>query len=164
MSLLRNKSIIFFIKRLAMSDIYISFNELNALLSDLSPQEIKFYSLVKQMALTNAEATDLKNPQLARALVITEGGISNIKTSLKQKGYLVITFCTDSEGDLLAQVYIGKDQVALYNAGLKVEISNAKKYNELLRKFPQILDTSVPLEQRKEMAKQANEFFDLQGD
>ena len=164
MSLLRNKSIIFFIKRLAMSDIYISFNELNALLSDLSPQEIKFYSLVKQMALTNAEATDLKNPQLARALGITEGGISNIKTSLKQKGYLVITFCTDSEGDLLAQVYIGKDQVALYNAGLKVEISNAKKYNELLRKFPQILDTSVPLEQRKEMAKQANEFFDLQGD
>ena len=164
MSLLRNKSIIFFIKRLAMSDIYISFNELNALLSDLSPQEIKFYSLVKQMALTNAEATDLKNPQLARALGITERGISNIKTSLKQKGYLVITFCTDSEGDLLAQVYIGKDQVALYNAGLKVEISNAKKYNELLRKFPQILDTSVPLEQRKEMAKQANEFFDLQGD
>ena len=147
-----------------MSDMYISFNELNALLSDLAPQEIKFYSLVKQMALTNAEATDLKNPQLARALGITERGISNIKTSLKQKGYLVITFCTDSEGDLLAQVYIGKDQVALYNAGLKVEISNAKKYNELLRKFPQILDTSVPLEQRKEMAKQANEFFDLQGD
>ena len=164
MSLLRNRSIIFFIKRLAMSDIYISFNELNALLSDLSPQEIKFYSLVKQMALTNAEATDLKNPQLARALGITERVISNIKNSLKQKGYLVITFCTDSEGDLLAQVYIGKDQVALYNAGLKVEISNAKKYNELLRKFPQILDTSVPLEQRKEMAKQANEFFDLQGD
>ena len=164
MSLLRNKSIIFFIKRLAMSDIYISFNELNALLSDLSPQEIKFYSLVKQMALTNAEATDLKNSQLAQALGITERVISNIKTSLKQKGYLVITFCTDSEGDLLAQVYIGKDQVALYNAGLKVEISNAKKYNELLRKFPQILDTSVPLEQRKEMAKQANKFFDLQGD
>ena len=90
--------------------------------------------------------------------------MSNIKTSLKQKGYLVITFCNDAEGDLLAHAYVGKDQVALYTAGLKVEISNAKKYNELLRKFPQILDTSVPLEQRKEMAKQANEFFDARGD
>lgn len=164
MSLLRNKSIIFFIKRLAMSDIYISFNELNALLTDLSPQEIKLYGLVKQMALTNAEAKDLKNPQLAQALGISEKVVSNIKTSLKQKGYLVITFCNDPEGDLIAHAYVGKDQVALYNAGLKVEISNAKKYNELLRKFPQILDTSVPLEQRKEMAKQANEFFDAQGD
>ena len=164
MSLLRNKSVIFFIKRLAMSDIYISFNELNALLSDLSPQEIKFYSLVKQMALTNAEASDLKNSQLAKELGISEQVVSNIKTSLKQKGYLIINFSKDAEGDLLAQVYVGKDQVALYNAGLKVEISNSKKYNELLRKFPQLLDTSIPLEQRKEMAKQANDFFDAQGD
>ena len=116
------------------------------------------------MALTNAEAKDLKNPQLAQALGVSEKVVSNIKTSLKQKGYLVITFCNDAEGDLLAHAYIGKDQVALYTAGLKVEISNAKKYNELLRKFPQILDTSVPLEQRKEMAKQANEFFDARGD
>jgi len=164
MSLLRSKSIIFFIKRLAMSNIHLTHQELCDIYDNLSPQEGKLYSLVKHMAMSNAEASDLKNPKLAKELGISERVVSNIKASLKQKGYLIINFSKDAEGDLLAQVYVGKDQVALYNAGLKVEISNSKKYNELLRKFPQLLDTSIPLEQRKEMAKQANDFFDAQGD
>ena len=156
--MLNDKSVTFYIKRLSMNNIYCSNNEIRVMLDELTPNEIKLYTHIRDMALNRTPAEMLKNKELASLLELSTQAIAKLKSSMKKKGYLVITFGKDGDGDLTAQVHIGKDQVALYNLGLKVEISDAKQYRELDKKFG-FTNPTLDKKQRSEAVKQANEYY-----
>lgn len=146
-----------------MNNIYCSNHEIRMMLDELTPNEIKLYTHVRDMALSRTPAEMLKNKELASLLELSSQAIAKLKSSMKKKGYMVITFGKDGDGDLTAQVHIGKDQVALYNLGLKVEITDAKSYRELDKKFGLTNPTITP-EQRLEAVKQANEYYLTKGE
>lgn len=154
--MLNNKSITFYIKRLAMNNVYCSNAEIRTMVTELTPTEINLYTTLKDMALGKSGASELKNDMLAKRLEVSVKVLANTKSSLKKKGYAVINFSKDSDGDLLAQVYLGKDQVALYNLGVKVEIGDAKKYNEL-KHLLKLDDPKVTPEMRQILVDQFNE-------
>jgi hypothetical protein len=140
-----------------MSNIYLSVAETQDIINNLTPTEAMLYTTVKGMALEKPDASALKNPELAARLNIPEKTLINVKSSLKKKGYLVISSYKDANGAFRADVYIGKDQVELYNLGLTFAISDAKIYKELTKKF-RFLDQSLSLEERKAEVEKANEY------
>lgn len=156
--MLINKSTTFYVKRYAMSNVYLSIAESQDLISNLTTAEFMLYTTVKGMTLERPCAEALRTPELASRLGVTQKTLSNIKSSLKKKGYLIITFGKDGDGELTAQVFIGKDQVELYNLGLKYEITDASSYRKLVKMFP-FTDSSLSLDERKQLITAANEYL-----
>jgi len=157
--MLKNKSITFFVKRYVATTVYLSVKETQDLITQLTASEAMLYTEIKGMVLESPDASQLKNAALAARLNTPERTIINAKASLKKKGYMVITFGTDGDGDTTAQVYLGKDQVELYNLGLKVEITDARAYKKLLKRFP-IDNPTLSQEERIKLVKAFNEYYE----
>lgn len=155
--MLKNQQITFFVKRYSMSNVYISTQEAKDIYQNLSQPEYMVYVTVKGMVLGNHSPEDLSNKFLGKELGVSDKSIANAKSSLKKKGYLVIDNFKDANGSPRADVFIGKDQVELYNLGLKYSIADAKIYKELTKKF-RFLDQSLSLEERKAEIDKANEY------
>lgn len=156
--MLKNKQITFYVKRFAMSNVYLSIQEAQDIHLTLSTQEYMLYTTVKGMVLENPIAEELLNPNLAKRLGISVKTVANVKSSLKKKGYLIINHYRDMDNDLRADVWVGKDQVHLYNLGLKVEITDAKFYNQILKKY-NLLDPSLTKDERQELVSKINEEY-----
>ena len=154
----QNKLSIYMVKRMSNSNIYISHTEQVDLLDNLSTSELKLYSYLKFSPLFNRTPADFKADVLAHALNMAPQTVRNNLTSLKRKGYARIEFFTDERKELVVKVVVGKDQVELYSLGLDVEITDSKQYNAMLQKFP-ITDPTLPLDVRKELVQQANEYI-----
>lgn len=156
--MLQNKQTTYYIRRCKMNNIYINHTELSDLVDNLSPREVKFYSQIKYNALSKPPASYYLTPELAATFKMTTKAMSDMKSKLKKKGYLIIITGKDERGNPTAKVIVGKDQVELYNLGLDVEITDSKTYKEMLKHFP-ITDQSLDLEKRKELVELANEWL-----
>lgn len=157
--MLKTKRTTYFVKRFTMSNVYLSVAEAQDIRINLTTQEFMLYTYIKGKALCDLDPEELKTPNLAKALDINEKTLTNVKSSLKKKGYLVISHFRDADNLLRADVIIGKEEVALYNLGLKIEITDAKAYNQLLKKFP-IDNPTLSKEERAEMVKQFNQYYE----
>lgn len=158
--MLVSKNVIWQIKRYKMNNVYISSSELDDLLNNLTPTEIRLYNHVKSGALQNVDTTFFSSKSLAQSLGTTPKTIDNLKALLKKKGYLVIDRFKDNRGELMVRAVIGKDQVVLYNLGLNMEITNAKAYSKLLKLFP-IDDTNLTQDAREELVVKLNEYYEV---
>ncbi len=156
--MLKNKQVIFHIKRYAMSNVYISTAEAMDLLTNLTPTEHALYITIKGSVLLDVGPDWFKNKALATTMSVAESTIKNARSSLKKKGYMVIKSFLDEDSTAMVRVVLGKDQVTLYNLGLKVEISDARAYKELTEKFD-ILNPTLSKEQREEHVRAANEHY-----
>jgi hypothetical protein len=152
------KSIIFFVKRHSNMQAYLSNHEVREMSNDLTPQEINVYTRIRDVCLGNNPAEALENAALAQLLDISQKNLSNIKSNLKTKGYMLFVWSKDPDGTKNCKVYAGKEQVRWYNLGLRVELSNSRAHRKLLDKFP-IDDPSLTLADREDLVKQANQYF-----
>jgi hypothetical protein len=137
---------------------YLSNREVAEMFDDLTPQEGKVYTFIRDVCLGNNPAEALSNKNLAEALNITQKNLSNLKSILKNKGYLVMVWGSDSDGTKNCKVYAGKEQVQWYNWGLRVEISNVRAHRKLLGMFP-IDQVGLSLQEREDLVKQANQYY-----
>lgn len=159
---LTNKQIIWHVKRKSMRNVYIDTFELEDLLSNLKPTELRLYNHIMGLVIKNPTLEALSTPALAKALNASESTIKKSRAALTAQGYLVIKKFKDEDGDSLVRVVIGKDQVILYNLGLKVEITDAKAYKDLEKRFG-FTNKKLTLEERKEAVTRANEYYLNQG-
>ena len=153
----QNKTVTYFYERIVMNPALMTPAECRELRKDTSEQEYDFYLHIRESIIKHPPAFKLKNKELAQQLGWTENAVAKVKSNLKKKGYLVITFSKNADGDITAEVYIGKKQVMLYNLGLRYQITDSALCNELLEKFP-ILDPTLSLAQRELLIEQANEY------
>lgn len=145
-----------------MRNIYIDTFELEDLLNNLKPTELRLYNHIMGLVIKNPAVEDLNTPALAKALNSSVSTIKKSRATLTSQGYLVIRKFKDEDGDALVRVVIGKDQVTLYNLGLKVEITDAKAYKELDKKFG-FTNPKLSREESAEAVKKANEYYLKQG-
>lgn len=141
-----------------MTNIYISTGELKAMLDELTPAEMGLYNLVKGSVMSNEAPIFYESKSLAISLGIKTTSVANLRSSLRTKGWLLITKFKDERGEPMVRVVIGKDQVTLYNLGLNVEITDAKAYKNLVKMFP-FDDPETTLEERKALVAQANQYY-----
>ena len=156
--MLKHRQIFFHVKRKARIDVYITGNELEDLIDNLSSTELKLYSKLHNSILHNPTIEYFTDENLSKELNLSIGSIKNAKTGLKQKGYALIVKFKDELGKPCLRVIVGKDQVTLYNLGINVQITNAKAFNKLLDRFP-VLDPNITQQQREDYVKQFNEYY-----
>lgn len=139
--------------------MYITTTEMMDLLNNLTPNEIKMYTLLKHSVLdkriTPVYFEDLR---IAEKLKVTESTVKKMRSVLKTKGYALIVKFKDEDGDPMVRIVVGKDQVELYNLGVKAEITNAKAYNKLLQMFP-VTNPTLTKEQREKMVEDLNQYY-----
>lgn len=151
------KTITLFAKRHANMKTYLSNHEVRELSNDLTPQEINIYTRIRDVCLSNRPAEALENKALALEFELTTKNLSNIKSSLKAKGYLILVWGKDSDGTRNCKVYAGKEQVQWYNWGLRVELSSSQAHRKLLKKFP-INQENLTLVEREALVEKANQY------
>ena len=154
----KHKSIIPYIKRYAPINTYLHQSEILDMINDLTKQESDVYLRVRTICTGNFPASALENTELANTLNLTKAQYSNIKSTLKTKGYMVMVWGANNDGDKRVDVHLGKEQVQWYNWGLRVEISNAKAHRKLLEKFPIDAETLTP-EERTALVEAANKEY-----
>jgi len=156
--MLKLKQIFFHIKRKSMTDVYISGWEMEDLIANLTTTELRLFTKLHNSVLINPSVDYYEETNLAKELNLAVSSIKNAKTALKQKGYAIIVKFKDEQGKPCLRVIVGKDQVTLYNLGINVEITDAKEFQKMLKKYP-ITDPSLTIEQREEMVKQINQEY-----
>jgi hypothetical protein len=156
--MLQNKQVVFHAKRKAMRNIYVDGKELDDLLNNCTTGEMRLYSLLVNSVLINPSPEYFETKNLAKALDVSEGTIKNARSGLTKKGYIIINKFKDENGEPMVRVVIGKDQVELYNLGLKVEIKDSRAYKKLCKEFP-ITDPNLSIDERKKLVEQANRAY-----
>ena len=156
--MLKNKQVVFHVKRYVMSNVYISADENIDLIDNLTPAEHKLYSIVKRSIMINPKPEYFDNGNLANEIGVNTNTLAKLRSNLKTKGYLLITKFKDEDGDPMVRVVVGKDQVALYNKGIKVEITNAKQYKEMINKYD-LLNPSLSKDELADRIDQANKEY-----
>lgn len=155
--MLKNVLILYMVKRAANVNIYLSYDELVDIQENLSSGEQRLYTYLRYTPLKQLSPEDFKADALATAINAASKTVQNMLSALKRKGYAQIVFFTDERGNQGVKVVVGKEQMQLYNLGLDVCITDAAAYQQILKRYPLDNDT-VPLEQRKQMIKEANEY------
>lgn len=138
-----------------MRNVYIDCDELDDLVDNCRPAEIKLYNLLVQSVLLNPSVDFYSTANLARSLEMSEGTLKKARASLMLKGYILLCKFRDETNEPMIRVIVGKEQVELYNLGLKVEIQDAKAYRKLVKEFD-FIDPTLSLEERKDRVKKAN--------
>ena len=156
--LLKNKQVLWHVKRKTMRNVYIDTVELADLIDNLKPIELKLYNYLMGLVVKNPSVDAFETATIANELNCAQGTVKNARAALTTKGYLVIRKFRDESGDPMIRVVLGKDQVELYNLGLKVEITDSKHYRQLVDQF-QFNDPKLTPEQRAERVKEANDFY-----
>jgi len=156
--MLKNKQVIYHIKRGNMRNIYITTSELLDLLGNLTPNEVNLYTVLKHSLLINPQVDYFSDDNLAKEINVTPSSIKKMKSVLKTKGYALISKFKDENQNPMVRVVVGKEQIALYNAGLMVEITDASAYNQMIKKYD-LLNPSLTEEQRKELVAKINKEY-----
>lgn len=126
-----NKTIMFFSKVYAKSSVYLSIPEALDISDNLTPSERTMYITVKGMMLSKPDVSILSTAGLARACKLPAKTVTNVRSTLRKKGYLLINFYRDHEKLKRADVVIGKEPVELYNAGIRVDITSIQAYTQV---------------------------------
>jgi len=129
------------------------------LLSNLTPNEIKMYTLLKHSVLDKRiTPTYFEDLNIAEKLGISAATVKKMRSILKTKGYALVIKFKDEDGDPMVRVVVGTDQVELYNLGVKAEITNTKAYKKLLQLFP-VTDPNLTPEQREKLVEGLNQHY-----
>ena len=142
-----------------MSNVYISTLELDELVRELTSVELRLYILVHNSILENPTVDFFSDANIATRLNIPIGSIRNAKTSLKSKGYLLLIRFRDETGIPCIRVIVGKEQVELYNLGIKGEVTNLKGFDKLKQQFG-LSDTTLSQDQKLEAVRKFNEYYE----
>lgn len=156
--MLKSKQVVWHVKRKTMRSVYIDPYELLELMDWLKFPEIRLYAHIVALAIKDTTPDDFSTKTLAKALNASESTIKNARAGLSKKGYLIIRKFKDESGDPMVRVVVGRDQVTLYNLGLKVEITDAKAYRELVKQFD-FDNPKLTKEAREKAVKAANEHY-----
>ena len=147
-----NLTSVFYMRTNKMCNRYLTSNEIREMVRELSPSEIDLYIAVRDLSYVKPEAYKLKNKYLAELIGTTEKLLSKQKSSLRKKGYMLIEHYKDPRGDAMVNVVLGKEQVMLYELGLKVRIVDYKAFKKLNAVYG-LFDENITLEERKERLK-----------
>ena len=142
-----------------MTNVYISTLELDELVRELTSVELRFYILIHNSILENPNVDFFSDANIATRLNIPIGTIRNAKTSLKTKGYLRLVRFRDETGIPCIRVIVGKEQVELYNLGIKGEVTNLKGFDKLKQQFG-LSDPTLTQDQKLEAVKKFNEYYE----
>lgn len=156
--MLKQRTIIYHLRRHTMSNVYISRQELESLIQNLTTTELRLYNLIHNSILENPSIDYFSDANLASILGVSTSSISNAKSGLKQKEYMLLVRFKDETGVPCMRVVVGKEQVELYNMGIKSEITNLKAYNQLKNKF-RLLDPSLTADEQAKAVVEFNEYF-----
>lgn len=158
MALLNNKQVILHTMKRTPKTVYLTQLELIDLVNTLPSQDLKLYGHLLDLAAKNPTPEQFETVNLAKALNVKEGVIRKSRASLVKHEYLIIEKFKDYQGDKMVRVVLGKEPVRLYKLGIKVSISNAKAYKEILKKFP-IDNPTLTQEERNKLVEEANNYY-----
>lgn len=156
--MLVDKKVIYQVKRKRGVHVYMSTYEVNEALEELTTAEFKLYNLLYGSVLKNVSPSFYKPKELAILLNVKPNTVSKLLTSLKQKRYVVIEWFKDNSGTQMVRVVLGKDQVDLKNMGIDVEITSAKHYAEMLKRF-NLLEPNISQEEKEKRVQAANKYY-----
>lgn len=156
--MVKNKVVIYHLRRKTMSNAYISTKEFDELMQNLTPVEARLYNCVYGSILVNPGVEYFSDSSLSAVLNVPAGSIANAKTGLKQKGYLLLARFKDDRGTPCIRVIIGKEQVELYNMGITGEITNLKAYSKYKDQF-RLTDPTLTPDQQKDAVEAFNEYY-----
>ena len=142
-----------------MTNVYISTLELDKLVSELTSVELRLYILIHNSILENPNVDFFSDANIATRLNIPIGSIRNAKTSLKNKGHLLLIRFRDETGIPCIRVIVGKEQVELYNLGIKGEVTNLKGFDKLKQQFG-LSDPTLTQDQKLEAVRKFNEYYE----
>ena len=143
-----------------MSNVYISAEESIDLIDNLTPAEHKLYVVLKNSVLKNPLPEYFNTENLAKMIGVGKPTLVKLQSTLRTKGYARIVKFKDETGDAMIRVIVGKDQIQLYSLGLKVEITDAKFYNEICRKYDLLNPTLSDIQRRELVDKINSEYLD----
>jgi Iap family predicted aminopeptidase len=157
--MLHCKQVIYQVARGGVRNVYITTEEMLDLLSNLTPNEVKLYTVLKHTALDKQiTPAFFEDQNLSEKLDVSKATVKKMRSVLKTKGYARIIKFPDEDGTPMVRVVVGKDQVELYNLGVKAEITNARAYKKLLQQFP-VTDKSLTQEEREQEVKDLNQYY-----
>lgn len=156
--MLKYRQIFFHIKRKTRIDVYLSMAEHMEAHSNLTSAEYRLFMLLHNSVLLNPTVDYFEDASLATELDLSISSIKNARIGLRQKGYALLIKFKDESNEPCLRVIVGKDQVALYNLGIKAEITNAKAFNKMLEMFP-VLDPNLSQADRDELVKGYNKYY-----
>lgn len=133
-----------------MRNIYLTTEEGLDVVSNLTPAEVKLYMLLKHSPMLNPDLSYFDDGNLANELGVTPNTVKKLRSNLKTKGYAYIVKFKDEDGEPMVRVIVGKNQLELYNLGMKYEVTNAKAYKRLLNRYP-INNSTLSTEEREKM-------------
>ena len=142
-----------------MSNVYISNLELDELVRELTTVELRLYILIHNSILENPNVDFFSDSNISARLNIPIGSIRNAKTALKNKGYMLLLRFKDETGMPCIRVIVGKEQVELYNLGIKGEVTNLKGFDKLKQQFG-LSDPTLTQDQKLEAVRKFNEYFE----
>ena len=142
-----------------MSNVYISTLELDELVRELTSVELRLYILIHNSILENPNVDFFSDSNLSTRLSIPIGSIRNAKTALKKKGYMLLVKFRDETGIPCIRVIVGKEQVELYNLGIKGEVTNLKGFESLKQQFG-LSDPTLSQDQKLESVRKFNEYYE----
>ena len=145
-------------RKQGMSNVYMDEHEIKEAVDALTTSEFKLYVQLYYAILKNPDTSYFSDANLAKELGLAVGTVASAKSALKAKGFARIVKFKDESGSQCLRVIIGKDQMALYNAGIKVSITDPKAFNTILDEYP-LLDTTIPIEQREKMVDEINQKY-----
>jgi DNA-binding MarR family transcriptional regulator len=141
-----------------MTNVYISASEQMDVYNNLTVTEGKLYTLLKSSPMLNPDTEYFTSKNLAKVLEISISTLDNAKSALKKKGYALVIRFKDENQKNIVRVVVGKDQVELYNLGILCEITSARAYNKLLKKFP-VTNPTLTEDQRNQLVNDLNEYY-----
>ena len=142
-----------------MSNVYISNLELDELVRELTTVELRLYILIHNSILENPNVDFFSDSNISARLNIPIGSIRNAKTALKNKGYMLLVKFKDETGTPCIRVIVGKEQVELYNLGIKGEVTNLKGFDKLKQQFG-LSDPTLSQNQKLEAVRKFNEYYE----
>lgn len=141
-----------------MNNVYLSMQEVEDLLKNLTATEARLYSRIYYSVLENPPVEFFSDAHLAALLKVSASSIQSAKTGLKQKGYMLLARFKDETGTPCIRVIIGKEQVELYNMGIKGEVTNLKAYNKHKDRF-RLTDPTLTPDQQKDAVEAFNKYY-----
>ena len=157
--MIKFKSVIYHLRKKTMSNVYISNLELDELVRELTTVELRLYILIHNSILENPNVDFFSDSNISARLNIPIGSIRNAKTALKNKGYMLLVKFKDETGTPCIRVIVGKEQVELYNLGIKGEVTNLKGFDKLKQQFG-LSDPTLSQNQKLEAVRKFNEYYE----
>lgn len=153
--MLVNKQVIFHIMRNAKRTIYLTTSEVLDLQKNCTPLEFQLYTILKHSGCIQPTPDYFDDQNLADVLDTSLSTLRNAKSGLKTKGYALIKRFKDERGDKIIKIIVGQDQFKCYEIGLNVEITDSRRFKELIEDN-NLFDTKLTDVDRMNMVDKIN--------